>query len=251
MAGIIKRGNRYYVQWKQDGKTIQRAAGVRVKQAGVSPRDLARLARETADKMERVAKGLTIEREAVDALRKSARASGCGLEMPSVERWLFGYVETSAPKTRANRKKAFERFLLFLGGNRGMRLDAVTQQHMRGFFTREIERVSAGTVRQYKAYLAAAFNRAVDEDVLLKSPMPRNLKLEQLAAAVNGSGVVDKVKRLPFTRDELRLIFERFPFPLSDLAFLSFATGGQRLGDCCCLKWESVDWGRNLVIFEG
>ena len=58
------------------------------------------------------------------------------------------------------------------------------------------------------------------------------------------------IKRLPFTREELNIIFRQFPSPWRELAMTSFLTGGQRMGDICLLKWESIDFFRNRIHFR-
>ncbi len=249
MAGITIRGGIYYAVWRQDGKNVCRSTGVPVKQAGISPAASKKLARDAAHLMERAAKGETPVSAAVDAIRRTAYASGAGEDMPSVETYLRGFQATAGAKTEQNRRRAFSVFLEYLGSGAGMRLDALTPAHIRGFISWALERVSRGTVGLYRQTLAAAFNRAVDDDILLKSPMPRTLNLKREAAAQNPELGDDATKRLPFTPEEIRLMIDHFPAPWCDMVLVSFLTGGQRLGDICRLRWNSVDFRAGTISF--
>lgn len=240
----------YYATWKQGGKNVCRSTGVQVKTAGISASAAKKLARDTAHLMERTAKGETPVSAAVDALRRTAYVSGAGEGMPSVESYLRGYQATAGAKTEANRRRAFTVFLEYLGSGASMRLDALTPAHIRGFISWALERVSRGTVGLYRQTLSAALNRAVDDDILLKSPMPRNLNLRREAAAQNPELGDDTTKRLPFTAEELRLMIEHFPAPWNDMVLVSFLTGGQRLGDICRLRWDSVDFRGGTISFS-
>lgn len=245
MAGIIKRGRMWYATWKQDGRAVQVKTGVRVKEDGISPARCKELARAAACQLERARKGETTVTRAVDAVRRAV--ASCGADsVPSVRDWLEKYTPTAGAKTEQNRRRAFAAFLDFMGERAGLRLDAVTPQMLREFIAWDLQRVSVGTVGLHRQALAAAFNRAVDDDILIKSPMPRmNLAREAAAAGLKN----DRVERLPFTPDELRLICFKFPAPWCDMALVSCLTGGQRLGDICLLRWCDVDFRTDTISF--
>lgn len=249
MASLSIRGGKYYASYKVNGKGYQKCTGIDVKSPGISPAQAKKLAMQTADLMERTAKGLTPMRTAIEAIRQAALAAGGGEMMPSVREYLANYQATAGEKTESNRRRAFKVFLEYLGERAEMRLDALTPAMLRGFIHWSLERVSRGTVGLYRTYIAAALNRAVDDDILVKSPMPRNINLAKEAAAVNPDMGADKVKRLPFTPEELQTIITHFPAPWADMVAVSYLTGGQRLGDICTLKWEGIDLARGVISF--
>ena len=246
-----RQGSNVYVAcWKQDGKKIRKSTGVPIKgKDGMTAKQSAKLAQEVADNMERVAKGQTTLLQAATALRSVAQASGMGVKMPSVREYLAKVQGQASPKTESNRKRAFSRFLDYLGKRADMRLDMLTKEDMRGFVRYALALVAVGTVRLYLANISAAMNRAVEDDLLLKSPMPR-IDLAKEAAIVNPELKNDKVKRLPFTREELHILMTQFPTPWRDIVLVSWFTGGQRLGDCCCLRWKSVDFDSGVIRFN-
>ena len=124
-----RQGSNVYVAcWKQDGKKIRKSTGVPIKgKDGMTAKQSAKLAQEVADNMERVAKGQTTLLQAATALRSVAQASGMGVKMPSVREYLAKVQGQASPKTESNRKRAFSRFLDYLGKRADMRLDMLTK----------------------------------------------------------------------------------------------------------------------------
>lgn len=224
MASISVRNGKYYANFKVNGRCFQRCTGIETKAPGISPAQAKKLAKQTADLMERTAKGLTPARAAMEAIRQSAFAMGGAESMPSVRDYLRDYQASAGDKTEYNRRRAFKVFLEYMADRADMRLDALTPAILRGFIRWSLERVSRGTVGLYRTYIAAALNRAVDDDILMKNPMPRNINLAKEAAAVNPDLGADKVKRLPFTPEELQIITTHFPAPWCDMVAVSFLT---------------------------
>lgn len=251
MAGLTQRNGMWYATWKnQNGITEKKSTKVPVKgQDGISAKQAKAYAQQVADSMERLAKGQTTYIQAADALRSVAQASGMGGKMPTVREYLAEFQGMAGAKTESNRKRAFTRFLDYLGKRADMRLDMLTKDDIRGFVRHVLALVAVGTVRLYLANVSAALNRAVEDDLLLKSPMPR-IDLAKEAQIVNPELGSDSVERQPFTRDELRILVTQFPAPWRDIVLVSWLTGGQRLGDCCCLRWQSVDFESGVISFR-
>lgn len=250
MAWLHDRSGTWEARWKVNGKRFQKSTGIKVAgQSGMTPKQAKKLAQQAADSMELAAKGETPLAVAVDAVRAVADAQGIGGKTPAVREYLRDFQGQASAKTESNRRRAFNMFLDYLGERADMRLDMLTKDIMRDFIRYALTQVRPGTVRLYRANLAAAFNRALDDDLIARSPMPR-VDLEKEAAAVNQELGRDKTTRLPFTPAELNTIFNRFPAPWCDLAQVSFWTGGQRLGDVCCLRWDGVDFKEGVVTLN-
>lgn len=253
MASITcKRGNGrfWYAVWKVDGKN--KFKNTKIPVAGDKTRTRAQAeaaARHLANSMEAVAKGRTTYAQAVDAFRVVAQNSGMGAEMPSVRDFLTTFQGIAGAKTESNRRRAFNAFLKWLGCRADMRLDMLTKADMEKFFRYALTQVAVGTVGLFRTNLASAFNKAVDDDILMRTPMPR-LNLAKLAKEVNPELGRDRVKRMPFTADELRLIVTKFPAPWCDMALVASMTGGQRLGDVCCLRWDCIDFAAGVLTFS-
>ena len=232
------------------GKRHRKSTGLPVAgNSTMTPAQTKATAQHMADSMEAVAKGNTTYTRAADALRAVAQMHGMGAVMPSVRDFLTAFQGQAGAKTESNRRRAFNAFLEWLGSRADMRLDMLTRPDMEKFFRHSLSLVAVGTVGLFRTNLAAAFNKAVDDELLLRSPMPR-LNLAKLAKEVNPELGRDKVKRLPFTSDELRLIVTKFPAPWCDMALVAAMTGGQRLGDVCCLRWDCIDFTAGRLSFS-
>jgi hypothetical protein len=109
-------------------------------------RQAQKLAQEVADGMERLAMGQTTYLQAADALRSVAQASGMGGKMPTVREYLTDFQGQAGAKTESKRKRAFTRFMDYLGKRADMRLDMLTKDDMRGFVRHALELVAVGIV---------------------------------------------------------------------------------------------------------
>ena len=241
----------WYATWKnQNGITEKKSTKVPIKgKAGVSAKQSRAYAQQVADSMERLAKGQTTYATAADALRSVAQASGMGGKMPTVREYLTDFQGQAGAKTESNRRRAFKAFLEWMDKRADMRLDMLTKADMLAYLRHALTLVSVGTVGLFRTNLSAAFNKAVDDELLVRSPMPVNLNLAKLAREVNPELGRDKIKRLPFTAEELRILVTQFPAPWRDMSLVAVMTGGQRLGDVCSLRWDFIDFASDCLSF--
>lgn len=236
----------YSAIFRVNGKQVERTTGVPVEQKGRKAKDLRAEAEQKAAIMEKRARGEIHHSAALDALRSVEKINGGGGDMPTVREYLTNYRGQAKASTEKNRQRAIKYFLEYLGKGADVRLDALSRKTVQGFLPWVLERVAVGTVKLYRAMLATAFNAAVDDELIPRSPMPRIMKIENINPEIKR----DVVKRQPFTPDELSRIFYTFPQPWTDMALASFALGGLRLGEVCCLRWENVDFKRDVVTVE-
>lgn len=240
MASIKQRSNTWYAVWYQDGKTIVKSTGVKCTSAKNK-----RLAQNTADAMEAASKECASLDKAIDAVRASAELTGIAGRMPSIREYMTSHMPKGNSSHKKNVRRAVGIFLDFLGASAIRRLDTLSVRQCKEFIEEQLKRVSYGTVKNYKGYIAYALRDALDEHLLLRNPM-QSVRI----ASIEYEGDHRAIKRLPFTREELNTIFTKFPSPWRELAMTSFLTGGQRMGDIALLKWESIDFLRNRIHFR-
>ena len=253
MAWIEKRegSNNYMACWKQNGKKIRKSTGVPISgKPGMPPRQARKLALELANNMECAAKGETGNTLPTDDLCTVAQPHGMRARIPSVQEYLSAFHGYASPRTESNRRRAFNVFLEWLGSRAEMRLDMLTKEDMIAFFQHALKQVSIGTVSDYRYKLASAFNRAVDDELLVRSPVPADLNITKLAQEGNIEIGRDKVKLLPFTPAELRHIVTQFPAPWCDMSLVSVMTGGQGMGDICMLRWKCINFAEDHLVFS-
>lgn len=240
MASLKKRNNTWYAVWYQDGKNVIKTTGIHIKGAKEK-----KLAQQTADAMESVAKNEVPLAAALDSLRAAAELSGFQQAVPTIREYLLKYVPNGKESHASNVKRAISLFLEYLALDANKRLDWLAPAACRDFFRQQLKRVSYGTVRLYKAYLTSAFKQAVDDDILRRNPISA-VSLPKEA----GDQERKAVQREPFSADELRIIFTQFSSPWREMAITSFLTGGQRVGDIALLKWEQVDFEAGVINFR-
>ena len=236
--------------WKQNGKKIRKSTGVPISgKPGMPPRQARKLALELANNMESAAKGETGNTLPADDLCTVAQPHGMRARIPSVQEYLSAFHGYASPSTESNRRRAFNVFLEWLGSRAEMRLDMLTKEDMIAFFQHALKQVSIGTVSDYRYKLASAFNRAVDDELLVRSPVPADLNITKLAQEGNIDFGSDKVKLQAFTPAELRHIVTQFPAPWCDMSLVSIMTGGQRVGDICMLRWDCINFAADYLVF--
>ena len=163
MAETKDRKGIWQAEFWANGKRIRKSTGIAVGATRAEQRANKQLAQQVADNMERVAKGETSYTQAADALRSVAQASGMGGKMPSVRDYLTEFQGMAGAKTESNRKRAFTRFLDYLGKRADMRLDMLTKDDIRGFVRHVLALVAVGTVRLYVSNVSAALNSLAKE----------------------------------------------------------------------------------------
>lgn len=246
MAGVIKRGNKYFAAFRLAGKQVRLATGVDVFPKGYTgknpPREQRARAELIAEELEKAARGEKVDGEKVKALAGERR----GREMlkgkhyvPGVSEYLTTWLSGRNGRQAEKDRVAVRLFLEFLGDAKDMPLDMVTRIHVSRFMEKQLERVTAGTVRLYLAFLRVAFNQAITAGVLAANPF----------AGVSAAKVMrgGKQERKAFTLEEVRRLLDVLPGEWPDMVRVCLYTGGQRLGDIARLKWGQIDLAGGLI----
>lgn len=240
MAHLKRRGNKWYAVWTQNSKRTIKATGIEVK-----GKKEERLALQTAIAMEAAAKGNLQLTRALDSVRTAAESMGIVTPIPLIQDYLTQFKPAGGESNARNFSNAINTFLDYLGSARLHRLDKLTPAMCRTYCIERLKQVAYGTVKHNLAHLRCAFNAAMRDGIIDKNPF-NSFSLPALAP----SNLPRAIKRLPFTPEEMNIILTKFPAPWPELALTSLLTGGQRLGDVCCLMWKHIDWAKNVVAFN-
>ncbi len=240
MASVIKRKGRqdWYACYYVNGKLVRKSTGVKIKEVGYTAAQLKKLAQTQAERMEALARGDVLLDKQMDALRAAADATG-GTKVPTLKDYLDNFDIAGGEQNRSNVTRAFQLFVEFLGADALKRLDRITREMCQNFIDYQTTRVSAGTVRRYKCSIASAFNAAVRDGYLMRSPL-------------NGVNLPKDrpMKRELFTHAEIRRMLTELPQVWRDMVLICLGTAGQRIGDCACLKWEHIDFEKGVISFD-
>ena len=240
MAYLKKRGNKWYAVWHDNGKAIVKATGIPVK-----GKKEEKLALQTAESMEAAAKGNISLSRALDAVRSVAQTIGMSNAVPITIDYFSNHKPVGGESNQLNSRHAFKTFLDFLGCKKVLRLDRITPAICQDYCRHRLTQVSFGTAKHNVAHIKTVFKAAVRDGYLDRNPFD-SFSLASLSSSCQRQAI----KRLPFTPQELNTIISTFPSPWPELTLTSLLTGGQRLGDICCLKWASVNFTSNIIAFN-
>ena len=243
MSRLKKRGGTWFADFTVNGKRVVKTTGIKV---GDDPKASRATAQVQADTMERMACGSISLGSAMEALRAMARATGMIASAPSIKDYLTsGYKPRGGESNVSGYHRSVRALLDFLGDLANRPLDQLTVGECAEFLTKQLQVSAYGSVRLQKSMLSTAFNAAVADDIILKNPWSF-VRIDHIAPR----NMPRKMNRLPFTEDEMRIMFTQFASPWRELVAVSFLTGGQRISDVCRLKWSHVDFNANIVDFS-
>lgn len=117
-----------------------------------------------------------------------------------------------------------------------LRLDRLTPAHIQAAITAWSRELAPATVRRDLAVLRRALNRAVEWELLARSPV-RGISLPVQSASV---------ARALTAEEAIRLLAAAAEDPAGILVVLSLGLG-VRIGEAQALRWEDVDWERRCV----
>lgn len=185
--------------------------------------------------------------KALDRVKQLAVADGFG-NMPSIRQYLNEFEGSGVPKTRQQRQTTFRLFIAFLGSLADRRLDSLVNNECVKFCKARLESVCRSSTKRECDYLKAAFSKARKDKIIDDNPF-EGIDFVALNKEVNPELGEDSQPREPFSMEEMKILCSTITAPWRDMAFISFLTGGQRLGDIACLKWEQVDFAEKSVVF--
>lgn len=259
MAGLIKRpGATSWVAIIKDAadsrKQCRKSTFVPITQAGKREAQTRKEAQAVADGYEAVYRGRILytkqadtfranagttadEQKALgkrlDVLRELGSAGGTARRMPTIREYLEGFKPRGGDQNTSNVRRALTLFVSYLGKAADIRLDRLTTEQCQAFIDAQVARVRSGTVGQYRLAVSSTLNAAVNAELLTRNPM-NGTKLQQENAG-------EKIEREALTPAEIALFMQTAPQHWRDMVCICISTGGQRISDCACLKWSSVD----------
>lgn len=205
------------------------------------------LARQTANMMEAAAKGDTPCQRAMAAVRAAAVAMGAASQLPTVREYFDDVPVSAGEKAEANRRRAFRRFVEFLGPAADAPLDSVTVELCEQFLRDVLRDVSRGTAEGHRVYLSAAWNRAIKVLGIIDRNPWAVVSATTLARAVQPDAPV-ALRRKPFSLVEMRRLLVELPEPWRDMVAVSWYAFGLRLSDVCLMRWDAINWAENYIL---
>ena len=106
-------------------------------------------------------------------------------------------------------------------------------------------RFRPSTRKKHFSAIRHFFSTAKKLNLLDTDPCEAVTHLSSLSRTVS-----TEISRRPFTSEELQLILTNSNEEWHSMILTSLYTGGQRLGDVACLKWDAVDFEKNTLYIR-
>lgn len=243
MSWLKIRGNVYFACWKNAaGEEVRKSTKVHVKptsrDAGMSAKDLKKIAERCAEAMEASSKtGLSLEL-ALQSVR--ATATGRSVNLVTCKSFSVAFLNSKRKQKSFNTIKAgVESFFRLMPGAADLPLSRFTPAMADDYIGRALDEVSGSTVHRRREVLSSMFNRAVAEKLIDENPF-RSTRVPQWA-------MNEAREREPFEPREIQRILAELPGEWPDMVAVCLLLGGLRLSDVATLKWEKIDFERGLV----
>ena len=230
MAWIYKRGSRFWIGYRLNGKQYLRPTKT-------SDRAKAEQELHKLNAVDSAHKSGSLTDEFVALLTRKV-STGEALRA-YIRQWLAECKDLSESTLKKYRAIP-EEFCTYLNATETAPLLRDIQPDTVGAFLREKRAsTSTATAKHVRRVLSAFFNYAVDNRALPVSPVPssRSLKLTKDSEAV----------RRAFTLAELQTLFDKCPSDFWRYMVLAGFYCGQRMGDLICLRWGAVDFEQHQI----
>ncbi len=144
--------------------------------------------------------------------------------------------------TYANARTTYAQFCSWLGERRALEpARLVTRADIKLWVTDRRAVVRCKTVQHNLYVLRAAFNWALDAELIARNPCDR--------VSVPPDSKDERVVHEAFSQEEVQVLVEKLPVEWAAAVRCCLGTFGQRLGDIRQLRWEQFDWERRVVRF--
>lgn len=152
---------------------------------------------------------------------------------------LHGKLGRVCQDTYNNAKSDYAQFCAWLGSRADKPARLIRRADALEWLTDRRSMVRAKTCHKALSALRAAFNWAVDAELIAGNPF-LNLRVQPDTRD-------EKVVHEAFTWDEIKLLVAKLPEEWSRAVMCSIGTYGQRLGDVLALRWDQFDWQGRVV----
>lgn len=229
MAWIYRRGGKYWVGYRHNGKQVRRSTGTNDRQAAERELEAVKMmfsANAHGNLTEELFRLLTGKQRARVTLRAALRD------------WLLE-AEGSASAATVDKYRLVARELeAFFNATDAKPLIAdIDTEVLRGYLADIRQRVSPQTTNKRLAFLVTFFNREVRNGRIQSNP----------ATAIKQLKERGEPNRRAFTMEEIGLMLRKAPDPFWRYMITGGYLTGLRLGDLACLTWGNVDLAENVI----
>lgn len=214
--------------------------GARVKRSTKVPVEGGLFQGERLSKVQAKRRALLVAQElAAAALVEAERENNVSVRQ-LLDTVLKGKLGRLSVSTYDNARTTYRQFCEWLGERRAHEpARLVTRADIKQWVTDRRVEVRCKTVKHGLYVLRAAFNWALDAELIPKNPCDK--------VRVPPDSKEEKVVHEAFTMEEVQVLVEKLPDEWAAAVRCCLGTFGQRLGDIRQLRWEQFDWEHRVV----
>lgn len=219
---------------------LVRADGSRVKRSTKVPVEGGLFQGERLSKVQARKRALLVAQELAAAAQVEAERVDNLSVRELFDTVLKGKLGRLSVATYANARTTYAQFCEWLGARRAQEpARLVTRADIKQWVTDRRAEVRCKTVQHGLYVLRAAFNWALDAELIARNPCDR--------VSVPPDGKEERVVHEAFSQEEVQVLVEKLPDEWAAAVRCCLGTFGQRLGDIRSLRWDQFDWERRVV----
>ena len=248
MSSVVNRNGIWQARYNDaNGKQSRTSTHIPVKGGnGLTAREAKKAAESIAAGLEAAAKGAASER-IMRTVQMQLETVGIACKV-SVREWFSEFQKRpeflhTTPKTQQGYVHVFRRFCDWLGKDADAPITKINSARVVAFLNYESQELnlSAGSLVRHRAALRVAFNSAEHNELIQHNPV-RTIRQSMLEPARERQVI------MPFTHQQIAVLKQELPQQLRFLMLVCLYSLGQRLGDCCRMRWDMFDMKKNWLM---
>ena len=238
MSTIVNRKGIWQARYvDRNGKQCRCSTHIKVKGGnGLTAAEAKRAAASMAEALEAAAVGVASQR-VFQTLQTQLEVAGI-VRQVTVRAWFREYEDMPEFKRNQQRHQSqhshiFAVFCDWLGKRADTPLSKLKSTDIVDFLNYLSTKLhyAKATVNRYRFGLSVAFNSAEHHELITRNPV-RTVKRSMI------DNDREKEEVLPFTKEQIQVLVKELPDSLRRLMLVSLYSVGQRLADCCNMRWD-------------
>lgn len=247
MSTIVNRNGIWQARYTDaNGKQHRTSTHIPVKGGnGLTAREAKKAAEAVAAGLEASVKGTASER-VIRSVQVQLETAGIARKV-SLREWISEFKKRpeflhTNETTQAIYSTLMENFCKWLGKDADGPITKISPSRIVDFLnyeSRELE-FAVSTVKRHRTILRVLFNSAEHCELIQRNPV-RSIRSAML------SNIREREVVSPFTHQQITLLKAKLPQQLRFLMMVCLYSMGQRLSDCCNMRWDMFDYKHNML----
>lgn len=248
MSTIVNRGGIWQARYTDaQGKQHRTSTHIPVKGGnGLTAREAKKAAESIAAGLEASVKGAASER-IIRTVQMQLETVGIARKI-SAREWFQEFQKRpeflhTNLQTQQSYAKVYQSFCVWLGNDADAAITKINSARVVDFLNYESQELkyAVGTVIRHRAALRVAFNSAEHNELIQRNPV-RTIRQSMI------ENDREREVIMPFTHKQIATLKKELPQQLRFLMLVCLYSLGQRLADCCRMRWDMFDMKKNWLM---